>query len=61
MECYKVGRVIGKRVKICLKLLDKEVIIRSAIEIGCIVIAEEHNVLGGLGEVIAGVLSKVKV
>ena len=40
-----------------IKPIDKEVIIRSAIETGCIVTAEEHNVLGGLGEAVAGVLS----
>ena len=40
-----------------IKPIDEEVIIGSAIETGGIVTAEEHNVLGGLGEAVAGVLS----
>jgi len=40
-----------------IKPLDKEAIIRSVRKTGCIVTAEEHNYLGGLGESVARVLS----
>jgi transketolase len=38
--------------------LDEEAIIASARKTKCVVTAEEHNFLGGLGESIAGVLSR---
>ena len=39
-----------------IKPLDKEAILKSVAKTGCIVTAEEHNVLGGLGESISRVL-----
>jgi len=39
-----------------IKPLDKEAILKSIKKTGCIVTAEEHNVLGGLGESISRVL-----
>src|SRR5699024_2478985 len=39
-----------------IKPLDKEAIIKSVKKTGCIVTAEEHNYLGGLGESVARVL-----
>jgi len=41
-----------------IKPLDEEALIKSVKKTGCIVSAEEHNYLGGLGESIARTLSK---
>ena len=40
-----------------IKPLDEEAILKSVAKTGCIVTAEEHNFLGGLGESVARVLS----
>lgn len=40
-----------------IKPLDEEAVIKSAKKTGCIVTAEEHNFLGGLGESVARTLS----
>jgi transketolase len=40
-----------------IKPLDEEILIKSVKKTGCLVSAEEHNYLGGLGESIAGLLS----
>ncbi|TDD99528.1 transketolase family protein [Flavobacterium cellulosilyticum] len=39
-----------------IKPLDEEAILKSVAKTGCVVTAEEHNYLGGLGESVAGVL-----
>ena len=39
-----------------IKPLDEEIILNSVKKTGCLVSAEEHNYLGGLGESISGVL-----
>ncbi len=41
-----------------IKPLDAEAVLKSVKKTGCIVTAEEHNYLGGLGESIAGMLAK---
>ncbi|MCL4116897.1 UNVERIFIED_CONTAM: hypothetical protein GTU68_058577 [Idotea baltica] len=41
-----------------IKPLDKNAILKSVKKTGCIVTAEEHNHLGGLGESVARVLSE---
>lgn len=41
-----------------IKPLDKDAIVKSVKKTGCIVTAEEHNYLGGLGESVARVLSE---
>ncbi|TYP72883.1 transketolase [Aquimarina intermedia] len=41
-----------------IKPLDAEAIIDSVAKTGCVVTAEEHNVLGGLGESVARVLAE---
>jgi len=41
-----------------IKPLDEKIILESVSKTKCIVSAEEHNYLGGLGESISGVLSK---
>ena len=40
-----------------IKPLDEETILRAASETGCIVVAENHNVLGGLGGAVAEVVT----
>ena len=40
-----------------IKPLDEEIILKSVAKTGCIVTAEEHNILGGLGESVARCLS----
>lgn len=40
-----------------IKPLDEEAILKSVAKTGCIVTAEEHNYLGGLGESVARVLT----
>lgn len=39
-----------------IKPLDEEAILKSVVKTGCIVTAEEHNILGGLGESVARIL-----
>ncbi len=39
-----------------LKPIDREIIVKAAKETGRIVTVEEHNVIGGLGDAVAGVL-----
>ncbi len=41
-----------------IKPLDDEAILKSVRKTGCVVTAEEHNVLGGLGESVARVLGQ---
>ena len=41
-----------------IKPIDRELILRCAQETGAIVTAEEHNVIGGLGEAVCAVLSE---
>ncbi len=41
-----------------IKPLDEEAILKSVAKTGCIVSAEEHNFMGGLGESISGVLAR---
>ena len=40
-----------------IKPLDEEIILNSIAKTGCIVTAEEHNILGGLGESVARTLA----
>lgn len=41
-----------------IKPLDDEAVLKSVKKTGCIVTAEEHNYLGGLGESISGMLAR---
>lgn len=41
-----------------IKPLDKDIIIQAAKNTGAIVTAEEHSIVGGLGSLVAGVISK---
>ncbi|QYJ67398.1 transketolase family protein [Flavobacterium litorale] len=40
-----------------IKPLDEEIVLKSVAKTGCIVTAEEHNILGGLGESVARTLA----
>ncbi len=40
----------------CIKPLDKELVVKCAKEMGAIVTAEEHNIIGGLGSAVSEVL-----
>ncbi len=40
-----------------IKPLDEEIILKSVAKTGCVVTAEEHNILGGLGESVARTLA----
>ncbi len=42
----------------CVKPLDADTIVASAAKTGCVVIAEEHSVNGGLGEAVAHALAE---
>lgn len=42
----------------CVKPLDEDTILASAAKTGCVVAAEEHNVIGGLGSAIAETLAR---
>jgi len=41
-----------------IKPLDKEAIVRAAASTGAVVVAEEHNIIGGLGSAVAEVLGE---
>ncbi len=43
-----------------IKPLDNKAVLLAATETGCIVTAEEHTVIGGLGEAVAGYLAETK-
>ena len=43
-----------------IKPLDEDAIVASASKTGCVVVAEEHNAFGGLGEAVAAVLAAKK-
>lgn len=41
-----------------IKPIDKDIIVKAAKECGSIITAEEHSVIGGLGEAVAGVVTE---
>ena len=41
-----------------IKPLDEEIVLKAAKECGKVITAEEHNVIGGLGEAVCAVLSE---
>ncbi len=41
-----------------IKPLDKEAVLKSVKKTGCVVVAEEHQIAGGLGETIASILGR---
>jgi transketolase len=64
-KCIEAGRILeekGYSVELInihtIKPLDEAAIIRSITKTGCAVTAEEHNVLGGLGDSVAQVAAR---
>ncbi|MRG47747.1 transketolase family protein [Chitinophaga sp. SYP-B3965] len=64
-KCIEAGRILeekGYSVELInihtIKPLDEEAIIKSIKKTGCAVTAEEHNVLGGLGDSVAQVAAR---
>ncbi|WP_333862057.1 transketolase family protein [Chitinophaga sp.] len=64
-KCVEAGRILeekGYSVELInihtIKPLDEEAVIKSITKTGCAVTAEEHNVLGGLGDSIAQVAAR---
>lgn len=43
-----------------VKPLDEKAILESLAKTGCAVVAEEHNICGGLGEAVAGILAAAR-
>ena len=60
IEAAKVLEAEGISVELInmhtIKPLDKEAVIKAAKKTGCIVTAEEHNVIGGLGDAVCDVV-----
>ena len=58
-ELLKAEGISARVVNIhTIKPLDKEIIIESAKATGAIVVAEEHNIIGGLGSAVAEVIGE---
>ena len=58
-ETLKAEGINARVINICsIKPLDEEIILKAAKECGKVVTAEEHSVIGGLGEAVAAVLSE---
>lgn len=58
-ESLKAGGIDARVINIhTVKPIDEELILKAARETGRIVTVEEHNVLGGLGEAVAAVVSE---
>lgn len=59
-EILKAEGINAKVINIhTLKPLDNELLVKAAKETNCIVTAEEHNIIGGLGSAVAEALSEV--
>lgn len=62
IEAYKILKEEGINTRVInmhtIKPIDEEAIINAAYQTGRIVTAEEHSVIGGLGEAVAGVTAK---
>jgi len=64
-KCIEAGKILAEKgisaeiINIhTIKPLDEEAILKSVSKTRCVVSAEEHNFMGGLGESIAGVLAR---
>lgn len=62
LEAYELLKQEGINARIInmptIKPIDREIIIKAAKETGAIVTAEEHSVIGGLGEAVASVVAE---
>ncbi len=58
-ELLAAQGIEARVINLCtIKPLDEEIVIKAARECGHVVTCEEHNIIGGLGEAVAGVLSE---
>ena len=58
-EALAQGGISARVVNLCtIKPLDEEIVLAAARDCGKIITCEEHNVLGGLGEAVCGLLSE---
>ena len=58
-EILKDQGISARVINICtIKPLDEEIVLKAARECGKIVTCEEHSIIGGLGEAVAGVLAE---
>lgn len=62
LEAAKTLEIQGIQARVVdmysLKPVDEAAVIRASLETGAIVTAEDHSVLGGLGEIVAGVTAE---
>lgn len=62
LEAYEALKAEGISARIIniptIKPIDKEIILKAAKETGAIVTAEEHSVIGGLGEAVASIVAE---
>ncbi len=60
LEAYEILKAEGISVRVInihtIKPLDEEIIIKAAKETGAIVTAEEHSIIGGLGDAVTSVI-----
>ena len=58
-EQLKNEGIQARVINLCtIKPLDEELVVKAAKECGAVVTCEEHSILGGLGEAVAGVLGE---
>ena len=58
-ETLAAEGISARVINICtIKPLDEEIVLAAAKDCGKIITCEEHNILGGLGEAVCGVLSE---
>ena len=58
-EQLKNEGIQARVINLCtVKPLDEEIVLKAARECGAVVTCEEHSVLGGLGEAVAGLLGE---
>lgn len=62
LEAHEILKAEGISARVInihtIKPLDEEIIIKAAKETGAIVTAEEHSIIGGLGEAVCGVVAE---
>ena len=58
-KALKEARISARVINLCtIKPLDEEIVLAAARDCGKIITCEEHNILGGLGEAVCGLLSE---
>lgn len=64
LRAYKQMKEQGLRARIiempCVKPIDEEAVAAAAVDCGCIITAEEHNIIGGLGSAVCEVVCTIK-